>query len=126
VHGLNFLQKKVTPVDNHPNQINTNQDVERSKNSGAYHPGPVNDSDNPTSELDIVQANQKDILLEEFPDGPYGAATNAPKLGKSTPWKKGQVAISAYRDENPVMSDRKVPLDEPPSKAPKGSIEGQN
>lgn len=113
-------------MDNHPNQMNTNEDVEHSRNSGAYHPGPIKDNDAPTAELSFVQAQQQDILLEEFPDGPYGAATNMPKLGKSTPWREGQRGISVFRDQNPVASNRKVPLDEPPAKAPRGSIEGQN
>lgn len=77
-------------------------------------------------ELSYVQAQQKDILPEEFPEGPYGAATNEKKLGKTSPWREGQAVVSAYRDQNPAFSDRKVPLDEPPFHAPKGSIEGQN
>ena len=98
----------------------------KSGNSGSYNPGPVNESEWPNAELSMVQAQQKDIQLEEFPEGPYGAATNTKRLGKSTPWKPGQAAVSAFRDSNPITSDRKVALKEPPFRAPKGSIEGQN
>lgn len=96
-----------------------------SVNSGSYDPGPITDTGN-DAELSYVEAQQDDLLLEEFPDGPYGSATNE-RLGKSTPWRKGQRSISAFRDQNPVSSDRKVPLDEPSTNgAPRGTIEGQN
>jgi hypothetical protein len=113
-------------MDNRPNPPSSDDGVTSSVNSGAYNPGPINDRDLPTAELEFVQAQQYDIQLEEFPEGPYGSPTNMPRLGKSTPWRAGQVGISAYRDENPVTSARKVSLDEPPPKAPRGSIEGQN
>lgn len=96
-----------------------------SVNSGSYHPGPITD-DGENAELSYVKAARSDILFEEFPDGPYGSSRNE-KLGKSTSWQKGDRAMSAYRDQNPVDSDRKVPLDEPSTKgAPRGTIEGQN
>jgi hypothetical protein len=119
--------------DNHDNDDNRNKVLSdtsgahgvESVNSGSYHPGPVTD-DQQSAELSYVQAQQNDLLLEEFPDGPYGAATNEP-LGKSAPWKDGQRSISAFRDQNPAFSDRKVPLDEPDTDgAPRGTIEGQN
>ncbi|MCL6453700.1 MAG: hypothetical protein K6T78_08775 [Alicyclobacillus sp.] len=97
----------------------------QSVDSGGYNPGPLDPHDN--QELSYVQAQQDDILLEEFPEGPYGSSRSEPVKGKSTPWEPGQRAISAYRDQNPVFSDRKVPLDEPPTHGqPRGSIEGQN
>lgn len=104
-----------------------------SKHSGVYDPGPVNDtqpetdpSDVATAELTYVQKQQNDLMLEEFPDGPYGAATNEAQLGKSEPWRKGQIAVSAWRDQNPVASDRTTPVHEPDANARPGSIEGQN
>jgi hypothetical protein len=97
-----------------------------SSNSGKYNPGPVNESDWLAEELSEVQAQQKDILLEEFPEGPYGAPTNEEKPGKTSPWKAGQADVSSYRDQNPAFSDRQVPDHEPPAEAPRGSIEGQN
>jgi hypothetical protein len=97
-----------------------------SVNSGWYNPGPIHDTDLPNAELSSVQARDYDILREEFPEGPYGAATNEEKLGKTSPWRPGQAVVSSLRDQNPMSSDRQVTLDEPPARAPKGSIEGQN
>lgn len=113
-------------MEKQPHDGRTDEDIVASENSGAYHPGPSKVKEMPTEELATVQSQQLDLMLEEFPDGPYGAATNAPKLGKSTPWREGQAVVSSFRDQNPVSSDRKVALDEPPFDAPKGSIEGQN
>jgi hypothetical protein len=98
----------------------------QSANSGKYNPGPVNETDWLAEELSAVQAQQKDILPEEFPEGPYGAATTEEKPGKTSPWKDGQAVVSSYRDQNPAFSDRNVPDHEPPAEAPRGSIEGQN
>jgi hypothetical protein len=92
-----------------------------SVNSGSYNPGTISEE----SAANLDPANN-DIMLEEFPDGPYGAATDAPRLGKSTPWRKNQKSVSAYRDANPLSSNRKVTEDEPPHDAPRGTIEGQN
>lgn len=100
-----------------------------SPNSGSYNPGPFNPvtDDAEPRELSYVEAQKKDIMLEEFPEGPYGAATNEDTLGKSTPWKPGQRSISVDRDQNPVFSNRKTPLHEPSTDgAPLGTIEGQN
>jgi hypothetical protein len=61
-------------------------------------------------ELSFVQAWKKDLLPEEFPEGPYGAAVyNDQHPGKSTPWKEGQKVVSRFQDENPAFSDFKVP-----------------
>ncbi len=98
----------------------------QSDNSGTYNPGPVNESEWLAEEVSAVQAQQKDILLEEFPEGPYGAATNESKPGKTSPWREGQADVSSFRDQNPAFSDRQAPDHEPPADAPKGSIEGQN
>lgn len=96
-----------------------------SSNSGGYHPGTIGNEDGQSPELSYVEAQQDDLMLEEFPDGAYGANANY-KLGKSTPWRKGQRSVSAHRDQNPVDSNRTVPLEEPPYGAPRGSQEGQN
>ncbi|MCF8563500.1 hypothetical protein LLE49_01920 [Alicyclobacillus tolerans] len=107
-------------------QENNSSEVQ-SMNSGSYNPGPVQDNEYvPNAESSTVQAMNDDILLEEFPEGPYVAATNETKLGKTSPWKPGQVSVSAFRDSNPVDSDRKTVLHEPEFDAPEGSIEGQN
>lgn len=39
---------------------------------------------------------KEDIIPEEFPEGPVGAATNEEELGKSTPWKNNQRPLSAF------------------------------
>lgn len=100
-------------------------------NSGSYDPGPVAQDETSsarlnTAELSTVQAQQNDILLEEFPEGPYGAATDQPATGKSTPWTPGQQSVSAFRDANPVDSNRKVAIHEPARDAPKNTVEAEN
>lgn len=97
----------------------------RSKSSGAYDPGPIGNEDGSSPELSYVQAWQDDLQLEEFPEGPYGSPITGP-MGKSGPWQKGQVSVSAHRDQNPVGSDRKLAEHEPPFEAPPGTQEGQN
>lgn len=42
-------------------------------------------------ELKTVESQRNELVPEEFPEGPVGAATNFP-LGKSTPWRPGQHA----------------------------------
>jgi hypothetical protein len=42
------------------------------------------------SELSTVESQRNEILQEEFPEGPYGAATNETHLGKATGWEPGQ------------------------------------
>ncbi|QQE77044.1 hypothetical protein [Alicyclobacillus sp. SO9] len=93
-----------------------------SKNSGRYHPAVSSDE----MELETVQAYQLDIQNEEFPEGPYGAATNETELGKTSPWQEGQRTISAFRDQNPVSSNRKTVTDEPDWEDSRGTIEGEN
>ncbi|WP_274433836.1 hypothetical protein [Alicyclobacillus sp. ALC3] len=96
-----------------------------SNNSGSYHPGPIGNEDGASPELSYVQAWQDDLQLEEFAEGPYGAAT-AGLPGKSSPWQRGQAVASAHRDQNPVDSDRKLAAHEPPFEDPPGTQEGQN
>lgn len=104
--------------------------VVQNRNSDSYKPGPVSDTSEGTNlksaELSVVQAQRSDIQLEEFPDGPYGAVTDAPVEGKSTPWSPSQQSVSAFRDANPIDSNRKVALDEPPRDAPKNTLEAEN
>ncbi|WNC13220.1 hypothetical protein [Brevibacillus brevis] len=42
------------------------------------------------SELSTVESQRNEILQEEFPEGPYGSATNRERLGKSSEWEPGQ------------------------------------
>jgi len=95
-------------------------------NSGSYHPGPINENGQPTAELSVVQAHDLDLQHEEFPEGPYGAATNETKLGKTSLWKPGQRFVSRYRDQNPIGSDRKVPLGEEDMLPSADSLDQQN
>ncbi|MEJ8544027.1 hypothetical protein [Brevibacillus borstelensis] len=48
----------------------------------------------PYSELSTVESQRNEILQEEFPEGPYGAATNEARLGKATGWEPGQHSTS--------------------------------
>lgn len=97
-----------------------------SEQSVSYSPGPMNETGLPTAELAIVQAHTLDLAIEEFPEGPYGAATNEKKLGKVSEWKIGQAVSPRFRDANPIQTDRNVPIHEQPFKGPKGSLRGQN
>lgn len=50
-------------------------------------------------ELSTVKSLHSDLIPEEFPEGPYGAATHEKKLGKSSPWRPGQHTTSAFTYE---------------------------
>lgn len=47
-----------------------------------------------SGDFEVVKSQRNEILQEEFPEGPYGAATNEARLGKSTPWEPGQHSTS--------------------------------
>jgi hypothetical protein len=51
-------------------------------------------------ELNTVIAYHTELSLEEFPEGPYGAAHNEEKLGKNSPRIPGQHSLSAFTYEN--------------------------
>lgn len=51
-------------------------------------------------ELGSVEAYHNELNVEEFPEGPYGAAHNEEKLGKTSPWMEGQRRTSAFTYEN--------------------------
>ncbi|GLG00885.1 hypothetical protein Alches_09240 [Alicyclobacillus hesperidum subsp. aegles] len=84
------------------------REVDVSPNSGAYDPGPLDEgvTDYPTAELWQAQATTYDLAVEEFPEGPYGAATNEKRLGKTSPWLEGQMVSGRFRDSNLIRSDR--------------------
>ncbi|AEJ43879.1 hypothetical protein [Alicyclobacillus acidocaldarius] len=79
-----------------------------SSNSGAYDPGPVDqgETDYPTADVAAAQAATYDLAVEEFPEGPYGAATDERCLGKTSPWLPGQMVSGRFRDTNMITSDR--------------------
>lgn len=47
-----------------------------------------------------VESIRNDIIPEEFPEGPYGAATNEDALGKETPYTAHQHAAPQYTYED--------------------------
>lgn len=94
--------------------------------SGRYQPPKIEDDEVPHAQLQIDRARNLDLQLEEFPEGPYGSVRNDEKLGRVTPWKAGQAAMSPHVDSNPMSSNRKVPMNQPHSDDPIGTIEGQN
>ncbi len=55
---------------------------------GWYKPAPGKKEH--FEEIKTVQSQRNEILQEEFPEGAYGAATDALHLGKSSPWEEGQ------------------------------------
>jgi len=87
----------------------------QSRNSGTYNQGAKGENGLPTEELSIVQSHDLDLALEEFSEGPYGAATDESKLGKVSEWKPGQAFSGRFRDSNLIYSDRKVAMREPPA-----------
>lgn len=91
-----------------------------SVNSGSYHPGPIGNAGGDSAELSYVTAQRDNLMIEEFAEGPYGAP-EPDWLGKSTAWESGQRVVSSHRDQNPVDSNSKVPLDEPPTEDPLGT-----
>lgn len=96
-------------------------------NSGAYDPGPATGNNGyPTGELWQVQSQRYDLAIEEFAEGPYGAAHDEERLGKTSEWKNGQAYLGRFRDSNMIRSDRRSALDEPELDADAGTIEGQN
>lgn len=98
-----------------------------SPNSGGYDPGPSTQHNGyPTQELWQVESMRNDLAIEEFSEGPYGAATNESHLGKTSEWKDGQAVSGRFRDNNLISSDRRTALKEPPFDAPRGSIDGEN
>ncbi len=103
-----------------------NKPEERQGNLESYHSGSYNPGTISETSANNLDAANNDIMLEEFPEGPYGAAEDGPAQGKSTPWRENQRSVSAYRDANPISTNRKVPEDEPPHDAPPGTIEGEN
>lgn len=46
------------------------------------------------SELSTVENQRNEVYFEEFPEGPYGAATNEELLGKATGWEEGQYSTN--------------------------------
>jgi hypothetical protein len=103
----------------------TNEQPLSSVNSGTYNPGPPTKDDLPTEELSGVQAHVLDLALEEFAEGPYGAATNEEKLGKVSEWKEGQAFSGRFRDSNLISGDRKVAMEEQPAIG-RDNLEKQN
>lgn len=50
------------------------------------------------SELKTVESQRNTIYFEEFPEGPYGAATNEQFLGKATGWEDSQHSTNVRFD----------------------------
>ncbi|GEO25871.1 hypothetical protein AAC03nite_16560 [Alicyclobacillus acidoterrestris] len=103
-------------------------DVVESPNSGSYNPGPIKNGENdfPNAELWEVQSRDDDLAVEEFAEGPYGAAFNAPKLGKVSDWKPGQAVTGRFRDANMIHSDRHSATEEQDFTDKPGTLDGEN
>ncbi|GMA60530.1 hypothetical protein NZD89_12990 [Alicyclobacillus fastidiosus] len=103
-------------------------EVVESPNSGSYNPGPIKSGENdfPNAELWEVQSRDYDLAVEEFAEGPYGAAHNETRLGKVSEWKPGQAVTGRFRDANMIHSDRRSATEEDHFEDPPGTLEGQN
>lgn len=108
-------------------QRQSNKAIE-SSNSGGYDPGPVGEQENdfPTAELWGVQSHLYDLAVEEFAEGPYGAAHNESRLGKVSEWKPGQAVSGRFRDANMIDSDRRTAIHEDESTQSPRTLEEQN
>lgn len=54
----------------------------------------------PYTDLKTVESLRNEYIAEEFPEGPYGAATNEDVLGKETPFRASQHASPQFTYEN--------------------------
>lgn len=54
----------------------------------------------PYTDLSTVESQRNEIIAEEFPEGPYGAATDEDVLGKETPYTASQHAAPRFTYEN--------------------------
>ncbi|MBD1370869.1 hypothetical protein IC620_00645 [Hazenella sp. IB182357] len=50
-------------------------------------------------DLGTVESQRDELVPEEFPEGPVGAATNEARLGKDSPWREGQHASPRFTYE---------------------------
>ncbi|GGD56146.1 hypothetical protein [Paenibacillus nasutitermitis] len=57
------------------------------------------------SDLSTVESQQNDLVLEEFPEGPYGASIISENLGKSTPWRISQRTSHRFDYENHALHE---------------------
>lgn len=77
----------------------------------------VNEDRQPYQDVSTKESQRNDIIPEEFPEGPYGSDLLSESLGKSSPWRIDQGAISAFDYENHALheGDRDYPGDNSPS-----------
>lgn len=54
----------------------------------------------PYTDVKTVESLRNEYIPEEYPEGPYGAATNEDVLGKSSPFLASQHASPQYTYEN--------------------------
>lgn len=59
----------------------------------------------PITDYKVVEAMRVELANEEFPEGPYGSAFETEALGKSTPWKEGQLSANAFDFENKELHE---------------------
>lgn len=54
----------------------------------------------PYTDTATVESQRNDIIPEEYPEGPFGAATNEDVLGKETPYTASQHAAPRFTYED--------------------------
>jgi hypothetical protein len=54
----------------------------------------------PYTDVSTVESLRNEVIPEEFPEGPYGAAHNEDVLGKESPWIASQHAAPQFSYEN--------------------------
>ena len=77
------------------------------------------------SDLSTVESQKENLIPEEFPEGPYGAATNR-SLTKDTPYLESTRDTSAFTYENKELHEgleRKYPGAHPTDKKEKETKE---
>lgn len=57
-------------------------------------------TDHLNTDVSTVESQRNDLIPEEFPEGPYGAALPTFELGKSGPWREEQRPPNRFGYEN--------------------------
>lgn len=60
------------------------------------------------TDVSTVESQRNDLVLEEFPEGPYGSALTSESLGKSSPWRVDQRTAHRFDYENHELHEEEV------------------
>jgi hypothetical protein len=60
------------------------------------------------TDVSTVESQRNDLVLEEFPEGPYGSALMSESLGKSSTWRVDQRTAHRFDYENHELHEGEV------------------